>query len=132
MPTALLTIFCLALLAPALHCVLRSATGWVLALPVLGITGWFATLVPAVSGGKVLLESKPWVPGLGIDVAFRTDGWCLVFLLLISGIGALILIYSGGGIGTWGVFLVSYCFSWVRYSASSRRIISSSCSYSGS
>jgi multicomponent Na+:H+ antiporter subunit A len=92
----LLTIFILALLAPTLHRLLRGATGWVLAVPVAVITGWFATLLPEIAGGGVFLESRPWVPGLGIDLAFRVDGWSLVFLLLIGGIGALILIYAGG------------------------------------
>ncbi len=76
--------------------VLRGATGWSLALPVVAVTAWFASLVPAVSSGKVIMESRPWVPGLGLDLAFRVDGWSLVFLLLIGGIGALILIYAGG------------------------------------
>ena len=96
MLTAILTLFLLAFLAPMLHRVLGGTIGWVLSLPVLAVTAWFVTLVPAVSGGKVLVESRPWVPRLGIDLAFRIDGWSLVFLLLIGGIGVLILIYSGG------------------------------------
>jgi len=96
MIAALLSIFVLAALAPALHRLLRGATGWVLALPVLAVTGWFASLLPAVSAGGVIVESKPWVPSFGIELAFRVDGWSLLFLLLIGGIGALILIYGGG------------------------------------
>jgi len=95
MSTALLIIFLLALGAPALHRVLRGATGWAMALPVIAVTGWFATLVPAVSGGKVIVETRPWGPALGVELSFRIDGWSLVFLLLIAGIGALILIYAG-------------------------------------
>jgi multicomponent Na+:H+ antiporter subunit A len=96
MSTALLTIFLLAFAAPALHRLLRAATGWVLALPVLAVTGWFASLLPGIAGGGLVLESRPWVPELGIDLAFRVDGWNLLFLLLIGGIGALILIYAAG------------------------------------
>ncbi len=96
MLTVLITIFVLAAAGPLLHRVLRGATGWALALPVIVITGWFASLVPAVSGGEVIMESRPWVPALDLDLAFRVDGWSLLFLLLIAGIGALILIYAGG------------------------------------
>jgi multicomponent Na+:H+ antiporter subunit A len=96
MSLALLSLFLLALIAPALHRRLCGATGWVLALPVLAVTTWFATLLPGIACGGVVMESRPWVPALGIDLAFRVDGWSLLFLLLIGGIGALILIYAAG------------------------------------
>ncbi len=38
----------------------------------------------------------PWIPSLGIDLAFRVDGLSLLFVLLISGIGTMVLIYAGG------------------------------------
>jgi len=96
MSLSLLSLILLALVAPALHRRLRGATGWVLALPVLGITAWFATLLPGIADGGVVMESTTWAPALGIDLAFRVDGWGLVFLLLIGGIGVLILIYAAG------------------------------------
>lgn len=95
MLTAILSIFILAALAPALHRLLRGATGWALAALPAGLAVWFATLLPRAAHGPVL-ESTPWAPSLGIDLAFRIDGLSLLFLLLISGIGALILIYAGG------------------------------------
>jgi multicomponent Na+:H+ antiporter subunit A len=42
------------------------------------------------------LQSTAWVPSLDLNLAFRFDGLSLLFLLLISGIGALISIYAGG------------------------------------
>jgi len=96
MITAILSIFVLAAVAPALHRLLRGATGWVLAVPVLAVTCYFAALLPTVSAGGVITVSQPWIPSLGIELAFRVDGWSLLFLLLIGGIGALILIYGGG------------------------------------
>ncbi len=92
---AILSVFILAALAPTLHRLLHGATGWVLALLPLGLTVWFATLLPRAGDGAIV-ESTPWVPALGIDLAFRIDGLSLLFLLLIGGIGALILIYAGG------------------------------------
>jgi len=96
MSLALLILFLLAILAPAMHRVCRGSTGWVLALAVIAVTGWFASLLPVIAAGGVVQETRAWVPALGIDLAFRVDGWGLLFLLLIGGIGALILIYSGG------------------------------------
>jgi multicomponent Na+:H+ antiporter subunit A len=96
MVAALATIFLLAVLAPALTGWLRGATGWVLAVPVLAVTGWFATWLPEIAAGGVHLERQPWAPGLGLELSFRVDGWSLLFLLLIGGIGALVLIFAGG------------------------------------
>jgi multicomponent Na+:H+ antiporter subunit A len=67
-----------------------------------------AALVPAVlfwflldylvvtSTGGIVEETVSWVPSLGIDIAFRIDGFALLFGFLITGIGTLVLIYAGG------------------------------------
>ncbi|NJO36597.1 MAG: DUF4040 domain-containing protein [Rhizobiales bacterium] len=54
----------------------------------------FAMQVPGVAGGDVVTLSWPWVPSLGVDLAFRLDGLSLLFALLISGIGVLVLLYA--------------------------------------
>nr|MBA2432325.1 Na(+)/H(+) antiporter subunit A [Chthoniobacterales bacterium] len=95
MTFAILSVFLLAALAPTLHRFLRGATGWVLALLPLGLSLWFWTLLPQVADGAIV-ESIPWVPSLGLALAFRIDGLSLLFLLLIAAIGALILVYAGG------------------------------------
>jgi len=56
---------------------------------VLGL-GW----VPSVTAGDYPLVVIPWVEGLGVDLAFRIDGLSLLFYLLITGIGILVLGYS--------------------------------------
>ena len=38
----------------------------------------------------------PWVPSLGIDLAFRLDGLSALMLLLITGVGTGVFIYAGG------------------------------------
>ena len=67
--------------------------GW-LALSV-ALAGWFATMVPTIADGGAYATSVPWIPGLGINLSFRVDGLSLLFALLISGIGAIIFLYSG-------------------------------------
>ncbi len=47
-----------------------------------------------------LIESRPWAPSLGIDLAWRLDGLSQVFALMILGIGSLILFYTGGVMGS--------------------------------
>ena len=55
---------------------------------------WFASMVPSIKGGAALLWSVPWIPPLGIDLAFQVDGLSLTFALLITGIGTFVLLYS--------------------------------------
>lgn len=69
-------------------------------------TGWFVLLVPVVlflyllrflpriSKGKDLLRSVPWMPSFHIDFTLYVDGLGLIFGLLITGIGALVILYS--------------------------------------
>lgn len=40
------------------------------------------------------MESATWIPSLGIDVDFYVDGLGLLFALLITGIGSLVVLYS--------------------------------------
>lgn len=56
---------------------------------------YFSTLLPGVLDGDTISVSVPWVPSLGIALSFHIDGLSLLFTLLISGIGSLILLYAG-------------------------------------
>ncbi len=48
----------------------------------------------AVFGGQTLLTQAEWIPAIGLNANFRLDGLALMFALLISGIGVLIVIYA--------------------------------------
>jgi len=39
---------------------------------------------------------RPWVPGLGVDLAFRVDAFSAQMLALITGIGTLVFVYASG------------------------------------
>ena len=56
---------------------------------------WFCTMVPAVSRGETLVRELAWLPELGVDLDFAVDGLGLLFALLITGIGAFILLFAG-------------------------------------
>ncbi len=83
------------------------------ALPVV-LFVWFCTMVPAVSGGEVLVWELAWLPQQGIDLDFVVDGLSLLFALLITGIGAFILLFAGEYMkgypqrGRFTLFLVSF------------------------
>jgi len=67
--------------------------GILLSLVPFGISA--CLLAHAAGGGEVVEWSYPWLPSLGVEVAFRLDGTITLFLLLVSFIGGLICIYGG-------------------------------------
>ena len=95
---SLLATFTLALFAPFLYRLLGRATGWVLALFPFALVAFFGRNLP-ISPGARFITSWSWVPSLGVDLSFALDGLSLTFVLLVSGIGALVLIYSGAYLG---------------------------------
>ncbi len=83
-------------IAPWIHKRNPKAAGWILSVLPVGLTLYFAQYVPVVARGEVIEETVLWVPALQIRMSFYLDGLSLMFSLLISGIGALIVIYTGG------------------------------------
>lgn len=55
---------------------------------------WFARFIGPVAAGTIPEWVLPWVPALGVEFAFRLDGLALAFALLITGIGAICLLYA--------------------------------------
>ncbi len=93
---AVLSGFMLAALAPFLHRAARGQSGWICALLPAGLFVYFLSFLPVLSSGTVIAVSWPWVPALGVNLSFSLDGLSLLFSLLITGVGALILVYAGG------------------------------------
>ncbi len=55
----------------------------------------YSTMLGEISLGQIITGGVQWVPTLGVNFSWLIDGLSLTFALLISGIGALILIYAG-------------------------------------
>jgi multicomponent K+:H+ antiporter subunit A len=58
-----------------------------------------AVLAPAVFEGRVLLTHLDWVPDIGLNIGFRLDGLALMFALLITVIGILVILYAAYYLG---------------------------------
>jgi multicomponent Na+:H+ antiporter subunit A len=69
--------------------------GWVLALIPAGLFVALIAAAPVMERGWVLGDGINWAPRLGIYLTFRLDGFSFLMALLITGIGSLVLIYSG-------------------------------------
>ena len=87
--------FVAAALAPLVHRIARPFAGWVLALVPAGLFLLLLTLVEQVVAGGVIAARIGWVPAFDLELSFLVDGLSLTFALTISGIGTLIVLYSG-------------------------------------
>jgi multicomponent Na+:H+ antiporter subunit A len=93
---AVLSGFVLAALAPAVHRLAPGWSNWALGLLPLGLAIYFGVRVGPGLPDETVRVSYAWAAELGVRLSFHVDGLGLLFALLISGIGAVVVIYSGG------------------------------------
>jgi len=72
----------------------RSRTAWIAAAITASSLALLLLQAPAVMRGEVLSSFIPWVPEIGLNLGLRLDGLSLMFALLITGIGLLIIVYA--------------------------------------
>jgi NADH:ubiquinone oxidoreductase subunit 5 (chain L)/Multisubunit Na+/H+ antiporter, MnhA subunit len=60
---------------------------------------WFTTFSRPVSDGVEFRLVFDWLPALDVAAAFRLDGLSLAFALLVTGVGALVLLYAPAYLG---------------------------------
>lgn len=88
--------FAAAAVAPALTRLLGGNAAWLLALAPLAIFMHLAGFIPEVAAGEIVTGGYIWIPSFNVSFSWLIDGLSLTFALLISGIGTLIVLYSGG------------------------------------
>ncbi|MDT8446878.1 MAG: hydrogen gas-evolving membrane-bound hydrogenase subunit E [bacterium] len=95
MLAAVLSCYLLALLQPIFHPFDRRRVGWLIGLLPMILTLQFWGLSEEV-GLNPLVESYAWVPFLGLEASFLLDGLSATLALMVLGIGAGVMVYSGG------------------------------------
>ncbi|OKP90498.1 cation:proton antiporter [Paenibacillus helianthi] len=86
--------FLLAVLIPLVKRIPHLHAGWaVLPVPTL-LFAYFLMKVPDIQAGEPTVATVSWMPSLGMDITLVLDGLSLVFALLITGMGALVVLYS--------------------------------------
>lgn len=68
--------------------------GWAVLLGPAALFIYFLAQIPLVQSGRGIVSSIPWISSLGIEFTVVLDGLSLLFALLISGIGTLVVLYS--------------------------------------
>src|SRR3712207_64862 len=72
----------------------RDAAAWFAGAVALACLSLVGAAYPTVSEGGVVRAAVPWMPGLGLDFALRMDGLAWLFAGLVTGIGALVVVYA--------------------------------------
>lgn len=74
-----------------------------------------ALQTPAVLGGVIPFEAYDWIPPLGIQLSMRMDTLAWVMTLIVTGVGALVLIYcrwyfrgKDDGLGQFSAVLLAF------------------------
>ncbi|WES63642.1 Na+/H+ antiporter subunit A [Microbacter sp. GSS18] len=70
---------------------------------------------PAVLAGEIPFEAFDWIPSLGIELSMRMDTLSWVMTLIVTGVGALVLLYcrwyfvdGGSGLGRFAAVLLAF------------------------
>lgn len=69
-------------------------TGWFVLLVPTVLFIYYSTLLPTIAEGGSRMSQLQWIPSLDIAFIAYIDGLSLLFSLLITGIGALVVLYS--------------------------------------
>ncbi|MEV0231931.1 Na+/H+ antiporter subunit A [Nonomuraea sp. NPDC050786] len=103
-----------------LHAVAAVCAPWLVkraSLALLALPPAAAFLATAL-GRLPARESRTWAPQLGLELAFRVDALAVLMISLVTGVGALIMIYStryfsrgDEGLGRYGLFMSGFAGS---------------------
>jgi len=72
----------------------HTAAAWISGLFMAGGLALSASLYGEVAGGGVVRSVWNWVPTIGLNLAFRMDGFTWLFICLVQSIGVMVIIYA--------------------------------------
>ncbi|MEB2778435.1 putative monovalent cation/H+ antiporter subunit A [Algoriphagus sp. D3-2-R+10] len=91
---AILSGFIVAAMIPFLSKLVKSRGSILMPFLPLLLFVYFISYLPLISNGETISLIFQWVPSTGINLAFHLDGLALLFVLMITGIGALVFFYT--------------------------------------
>ena len=111
----LLAFFALSVLTPFLTKLLGTRVFYVVALFPAAVFVYTLSQTAAVTAGNAVTESIPWIPQLGVSLSFRVDTLAWLLALVVTGVGALVLLYcaryfknSEPGLGRFAALLLAF------------------------
>jgi multicomponent Na+:H+ antiporter subunit A len=73
---------------------LKGKWSFLIAVLPTALFAYFLSKISIVSSGNPILQKVEWIPQLGVNLDFNLDGLSLIFSLMITGVGALVFIYT--------------------------------------
>ena len=104
-----------ALLAPALVRWWGPRAFFALALVPAATFGWLLAALPRLTAEGAVREQVGWIPTLRLDLDLRIDALAALMALLVTGVGALILLYSRWYFADEREGLGRYAFSFMAF-----------------
>lgn len=68
--------------------------GWFVLLVPLALLGYYISFVKTTMNGNTAISTFEWIPSLNISFTSYLDGLSILFSILITGIGSLVVLYS--------------------------------------
>ncbi len=72
----------------------RNAEAWLAGLVAVTCAVLVADHYPEVANGEIIRFVVPWLPQFGLDLYFRMDGYAWMFAMLVTFMGALVVLYA--------------------------------------
>lgn len=72
----------------------KAHLGWFVLIVPFVLFVILARLIPSVASGKTYVHTYEWIPTLDFNFTTYLDGLSMIFALLITGVGSLVILYS--------------------------------------
>ncbi len=92
--------FILAGILPAVERLVKDKIGWYASGVAFLSLLLVAVAAPEVIRGGAVQSSVQWIPSMGLNLSFYIDGLSIMFGIIVSGIGVIIMSYSNGYMST--------------------------------
>ncbi|HLQ73497.1 MAG TPA: Na+/H+ antiporter subunit A [Bacillota bacterium] len=104
--------FIAAVLIPLLHKLFfsRIHIGWFVLIVPASLFIALLRFLPALAEGKTFTYTYDWIPSYGLNLLTKIDGLSMIFSLLITGIGMLVVLYSIYYLSTHESLRHFYCY----------------------
>lgn len=92
------------------HYITRKWIGWLVLLAPVSALIILVRYIPRIASGDVITYTVDWIPSLGIQWTSYLDGLSMLFSLLITGVGTLVVLYAIFYLSTKEALHHFYCY----------------------
>lgn len=93
----------------------KKVIGWVVLVVPLSLFLLLTTYIPRIVKNQTFSNNYEWIPSFNINFTTYLDGLSLIFSLLITGVGSLVILYSIFYLSKKSrctIFIATCCYLW--------------------